>query len=243
MPRILSVTEGALPTGGGQATLVSLSEAFQKLHGLTGNTVISPKIIGHIQVPAKGIIRSGMKAALVVFVEIFFNWLGFKRHQHQAPTLTAIFVAASAGEPMHAINSAEAIHGRGLQGDRYSEDMGYWKSIDGCQLTLITQHDLMQAKKGTGVEFQQALDNGSHRRNLVIDQLHTKNLEGRKFRIGTAVFSYDKPRPPCAYLDKVSGKGMCRALAHHSGVCLRVVSGGKLTVGDTVEIIDQATET
>ena len=173
---------------------------------------------------------------------MFFNWLGFKRQQQQAPTLTAIFVATSAGEPMRSINSAEAISGRGLQGDRYSEDMGHWKSIDGCQITLITKHDLMQAKKGTKAEFQQALDDGSHRRNLVIDKLKTKNLEGRKFRIGTAVFSYDKPRPPCAYLDKISGKGMCRALSHHSGVCLRVVSGGKLTVGDTVEIIDKATE-
>ena len=173
---------------------------------------------------------------------MFFNWLGFKRQQQQAPTLTAIFVAASAGEPMRSINSAEAISGRGLQGDRYSEDMGHWKSIDGCQITLITKHDLMQAKKGTKAEFQQALDDGSHRRNLVIDELKTKNLEGRKFRIGTAVFSYDKPRPPCAYLDKISGKGMCRALSHHSGVCLRVVSGGKLTVGDTVEIIDQTVE-
>lgn len=184
---------------------------------------------------------SCMKKALVAFIEMFFNGLGFKRHQHPAPTLTAIFVAASAGEPMRAINSAEAINGRGLHGDRYSEDMGHWKSIDGCQLTLITQHELMRAKKGAEAEFQQALDNGSHRRNLVIDNLKTKNLEGQKFRIGTAVFSYDKPRPPCAYLDKISGKGMCRALGHHSGICLRVVSGGKLTVGDMVEIIDQTT--
>jgi MOSC domain-containing protein YiiM len=71
-------------------------------------------------------------------------------------------------------------------------------------------------------------------------ELKTKNLEGQKFRIGNAVFSYDKPRPPCAYLDKISGEGMCRAFSHNSGVCLRVVSSGKLAVGDAVEIIDQA---
>ena len=218
------------------------SEAFLKLHDLTGNKVMPPNVVGQIQVLAKGTALSGMKEALVACIEMFFNWLGFKRHPHPAPTLTAIFVAAAAGEPMRSIHFAEAISGRGLQGDRYSEDRGYWKSIDGCQLTLMTQHDLMQAKKGTATEFQQALDNGSHRRNLVIDQLQTKNLEGRTFRIGTAVFSYDKPRPPCGYLDKISGKGMCRALGHHCGVCLRVVSGGKLTVGDTVEIIDQPTE-
>lgn len=165
------------------------------------------------------------------------DWLDFLRPQRQAPTLKAIFVAASAGEPMRSVNAVEAISGRGLQGDRYSEDRGHWKSIDGCQVTLITEHDLEQAKKSE-VEFQQGLDNGSHRRNLVIEGLKTKNLEGKKFRIGAAVFRYDKPRPPCAYLDQIAGKGMCRALSHNSGVCIRVVSGGRLAVGDAVAIIE-----
>ncbi|GAB4510593.1 MAG: hypothetical protein Tsb0026_12650 [Sulfuricaulis sp.] len=168
---------------------------------------------------------------------MLLNWLGFKRHK-QVPTLKAIFVATSAGEPMRSVDMIEAITNRGLKGDRYSEDRGHWKSIDGCQVTLITEHDLEQAKK-TKVEFQDGLDNGSHRRNLVIAGLKTKSLEGKEFRIGTAVFRYDKPRPPCAYLDQIAGKGMCRALSHNSGVCLRVVSGGRLAVGDAVEIIDQ----
>jgi MOSC domain-containing protein YiiM len=168
---------------------------------------------------------------------MLFNWLGLKRHQHQAPTLKAIFVAAAAGEPMKSVSTIEAIANRGLKGDRYSEDRGHWKSIDGCQVTLTTEHDLEQAKK-TQVEFQKDLDNGSHRRNLVVAGLKTKNLEGKEFCIGTAVFRYDKPRPPCAYLDQIAGKGMCRALSHNSGVCLRVVSGGWLAVGDAVEIID-----
>jgi len=171
---------------------------------------------------------------------MLFNWLGIKRHKPEAATLKAIFVAASAGDPMKSVNAIEAIANRGLEGDRYSEDRGHWKSIDGCQVTLITEHDLTQAKKGTETEFQQSLDNGGHRRNLVFAGIKTKDLEGKDFRIGTTVFRYDKPRPPCAYLDKITGKSMCRALSHNSGVCLRVVTGGKLTVGDTVEIIDQA---
>lgn len=168
---------------------------------------------------------------------MLFNWLGLKRHK-RAPALKAIFVAASAGEPMRSVDAVEAISGRGLRDDRYSEDRGHWKSIDGCQVTLITEHDLEQAKK-TEVEFRDELDNGSHRRNLVIAGLKMKSLEGKEFRIGTAVFRYDKPRPPCAYLDQVAGKGMCRALSHNSGVCIRVVAGGWLAVGDAVEIIEQ----
>jgi MOSC domain-containing protein YiiM len=164
------------------------------------------------------------------------NWSVFKRHQRQAPVLKAIYIATAAGEPMKSVSTIEAVANRGLKGDRYCDDRGHWKSIDGCQATLITEHDLEQAKK-TEVEFRDALDNGSHRRNLVVAGLKTKNLEGKEFRIGTAVFRYDKPRPPCAYLDQIAGKGMCRALSHNSGICLRVVSGGGLAVGDAVEIM------
>lgn len=170
---------------------------------------------------------------------MIFKWLSFNWDKHKVPTLKAIFVAISAGEPMRSVDSTEAISNRGLQGDRYSEDKGHWKSIEGCQVTLISEHDLSHAKKGTTADFQKDLDKGSHRRNLVIDGLKTKKLEGKKFRIGKAVFSYDKVRPPCGYLDQVAGKGMCRALSHNSGVCIRVVSGGRIAVGDAVEIIDQ----
>ncbi|MDH3514531.1 MAG: sulfurase, partial [Gammaproteobacteria bacterium] len=123
---------------------------------------------------------------------MLFLRLGSKRHKHA--TLKAIFIAPTAGEPMNSVNAIEAMANRGLQGDRYSEDRGHWKSIDGCQVTLITEHDLEQAKKA-GVEFPEGLDHGSHRRNLVIAGLKTKQLEGKDFRIGTAVFRYAKPRP------------------------------------------------
>jgi MOSC domain-containing protein YiiM len=164
------------------------------------------------------------------------NWSVFKRHQRQAPVLKAIYIATAAGEPMKSVSTIEAVANRGLKGDRYCDDRGHWKSIDGCQATLITEHDLEQAKK-TEVEFRDALDNGSHRRNLVVAGLKTKNLEGKEFRIGTAVFRYDKPRPPCAYLDQIAGKGMCRALSHNSGACIRVITGGRLAIGDAVEIM------
>ena len=172
------------------------------------------------------------------YFPMFFDWPVFKRHKREPATLKAIFVATSEGEPMRSVDATEAITNRGLKGDRYSEDRGHWKSIDGCQVTLISESDLEQAKNRAAGKFQHSLENGGHRRNLVIAALKTKSLEGKKFRIGDAVFGYHKLRPPCAYLDQISGDGLSRALGRHSGVCLRVVSGGKLNVGDTVEIID-----
>lgn len=134
---------------------------------------------------------------------------------------------------MHSVQQAEAIIDRGLYGDRYFNKTGYWDPVEGCQITLISEHDLKLAKHGTDLKF----DNGQHRRNLVIKGIKTKSLKGKQFQIGEAIFSYEKPRPPCGYLDKVEGRGMAKALSYNSGICIRVVRGGKLAVGDSIRIL------
>lgn len=166
------------------------------------------------------------------------SWFNLRRRPPVQPTLTAIYIATRAGEPLQSVATIEAIAGRGLRGDRYCTGAGHWLSIEACQVTLITTHELQQAIKKTAPLIHAALDSGGHRRNLVIDGLKTRQLEGRSFRIGSAVFRYDKPRPPCGYIDQVVGKGMGRALSHNSGICIRVVSGGTLAVGDAVVVLD-----
>lgn len=162
-----------------------------------------------------------------------FQWLGLKRQRQVAARLDAIYIATAAGQPMMKVTSAQVICDRGLQGDRYFEKTGFWKATDSCQLTLISTDDLRLAKRRSQLD----LNNGSHRRNLVIDGIKTKALENQVFRIGNAVFRYQKPRPPCGYLDKIEGQGMAHALGRHSGVCLQVVRSGMLRIGDTIEFI------
>ena len=156
--------------------------------------------------------------------------LGFKSKKAK---LTAIFLADNAGEPMKLINSVEAVIDKGLKGDRYYAKTGYWHPVESCQVTLITQHDLIQAKKGSNINF----DNGSHRRNLVIDGLKMNALRGKQFCIGEAIFQYEKPRPPCGYINKIEGKGMAKALSYNSGVCIRVIQSGCITIGDELEFL------
>jgi MOSC domain-containing protein YiiM len=147
--------------------------------------------------------------------------------------LDAIFIAASAGEPMHAVESVTAIVDRGLEGDRYATQTGFWQATDSCAVTLITDDDLKHARRRTRLD----LESGAHRRNLVISGIKAQKLEGKTWRIGTALFQYHKPRPPCGYLDRIAGRGMARALGRHSGICIRVIESGVLKVGDRVEII------
>jgi len=167
-----------------------------------------------------------------------FNWLFAIRQRRESPTLKAIFIVAKAGEAMQSVASGQALVDVGLQGDRYSDASGFWKATDACQVTLISEDDLNQAKQGRPAALQDKLDIGNHRRNLVVGGIKTKQLEGKTFRIGQAVFRYHKPRPPCAYLDKIEGQGISRALGKHSGVCLYVIQGGMISIGDTLEIIN-----
>lgn len=152
------------------------------------------------------------------------------------PRLSTIFIAPSAGVPMIPVDSVRAMQGLGLEGDRYALKQGYWKVTEACEITLISEHDLKHAsRRGISKEY---LQDGIHRRNLVLSGLRTADLRDRDFSIGEqAVFRYHRPRPPCGYLDQVGHNGLARALGRHSGICIRVIREGVIRTGDIVRLI------
>jgi len=164
---------------------------------------------------------------------MLFKWPSFIFNAAPSAILSGIFIAEKAAMPMQSISDVEAVINKGLSGDRYLNKTGYWDPVEGCQVTLISEHDLKLAKRSSELAF----DNGEHRRNLVIKGIKTRALEGKEFQIGEAIFSYQKPRPPGGYLNKIAGKGMALALSYNSGICLRVIKSGKLCVGDAVLIL------
>ncbi len=162
----------------------------------------------------------------------------FSLSRHRAlPKLNAIYIASSAGAEMHPVDRIQALEQTGLSGDRYSMARGFWQVTEACQVTLISEDDLNKARKGLSYSLRAKLDTGHHRRNLVIGNLKTRDLRDKTIRIGDAIFRYHKPRPPCGYLDKIEGKGLGGALGKNSGICLTVISGGMIAVGDRVEIV------
>lgn len=162
----------------------------------------------------------------------------FSLPRHRAlPQLKAIYIASSAGAEMQSVDRIQALEQAGLYGDRYSVARGFWQVTEACQVTLISEDDLNKAKKGLSDTLRARLDTGHHRRNLVISNLKTRELQDKTFRIGDAIFRYHKPRPPCGYLDKIEGKGLAGALGKNSGICVTVVRSGVIAVGDRVEIM------
>ena len=144
-----------------------------------------------------------------------------------------IFLALSGGTDMQSVQQVEAIENSGLRGDRYAEGTGYWVPVDTCQVTLIEGEDLERIQSTTSVKVL----NGEHRRNLVTRGVRLDELLGRRFRVGEAIFEYDRPRPPCRYIASITEQGMTGALTGRAGICARVVQSGIIRCDDSITIV------
>jgi hypothetical protein len=69
MPLTLTLTEGVVPKGKEGVVFAKLSELMLKWHGLTGNKVMTPQVIGSVNVLPKSATFSGMEETAVAFVE------------------------------------------------------------------------------------------------------------------------------------------------------------------------------
>jgi MOSC domain-containing protein YiiM len=144
-----------------------------------------------------------------------------------------IYIAPKGGAAMQQVNQAEALADCGLRHDRYCERTGYWTGVDECQVTLIEAEDLEASEQTTGIHVR----NGEHRRNLITRHIRLKSLSGKQFQIGEAVLEYDRPRPPCSYVQSITEPGMTRALVGRGGICARVVKSGAFRAGDAIVIL------
>lgn len=152
--------------------------------------------------------------------------------QSRSPIVAALYITANAGLPMGRVEHAIAVAGRGLVGDRYYSDKGHWSGTDECEVTIITQERIDDIEERWGVKVQ----DGQHRRNIVTSNLSIESLVGRRFRIGSATFGYERPRPPCAYITMISEPGMAKALGRDAGICVRCITGGEIHQGDEIVI-------
>jgi MOSC domain-containing protein YiiM len=150
-------------------------------------------------------------------------------------TIEAIFVAGKGGDPMQRVEEAEAVKDGGLRGDRYMERAGYWTNVDECQVTLIAGETLDRIASGTSVKVQA----GEHRRNIVTRGIDLMSLVGKRFQVGAAELVFDRPRPPCGYIQTITEKGMTKALGgFNGGICARVLTDGVIRPGDTIDLSD-----
>ena len=144
-----------------------------------------------------------------------------------------IYIAIEGGAAMQRLEQVQALVHRGLQGDRYCERRGHWSGIDECQVTLIEEEYIEEIAATTVLRVR----NGEHRRNLITRHIRLETLVGKQFQVGKAIFEYDRPRPPCGYVQSITERGLTKALMGRSGICARVVKSGLLRGKDPIVVL------
>lgn len=155
-----------------------------------------------------------------------------------AGRIEAIFVAPHAGAPMHPLDPARAIAGRGLEGDRYAAGQGTFSVAGGRgnEITLIAGEMLDALALPDG----EALSGAEARRNLVTRGVDLNALVGRRFRIGELELIGRRRCEPCAHLQRLTRPGVLRALVHRGGFRADLLSTGTLRIGDAIALSEES---
>src|SRR4051812_2680785 len=147
-------------------------------------------------------------------------------------TVEGLFVAAAAEARCTAVESAEAVAGRGLRGDRYFDGQGTFggPGAAGHQITLIEREALEELAARSGI----ALDPADARRNVVTRGVDLNALAGRRFAVGDVEIVGRRWCEPCAHLQRLTTPGILRGLVHRGGLRADIVRGGTIARGDPV---------
>ena len=128
--------------------------------------------------------------------------------------------------PLVAAESATLAPDGGLEGDHYGKPGGR------RQVTLIAAEDIAAI---VGFLRRDSVEPGDLRRNIVTAGINLAALKGRRFSIGTAVLEATGECHPCSRMEETFGPGGYNAVRGRGGITARVLTGGMVRVGDTVE--------
>ncbi len=144
------------------------------------------------------------------------EWIGLRR-AHRGEVVT--------------VESARALAGRGLEGDhRVVKTSGSAR-----QVTLISREFIGQIAHFMGIED---IAPELLRRNLVVSGINLNALRHQQIRIGDVLFEASAHCHPCSRMEAALGEGAVAAMLGHGGLCLKVLQGGQLKLGDIVAKMD-----
>ncbi|HYJ18094.1 MAG TPA: MOSC domain-containing protein, partial [Burkholderiales bacterium] len=73
------------------------------------------------------------------------------------------------------------------------------------------------------------------RRNVLVSGINIYALRDRKFRIGEVLLEGSGTCDPCSRMEEVLGIGGYNAMRGHGGIIARILEGGFLRVGDSLQ--------
>jgi len=133
-------------------------------------------------------------------------------------TVVAIHLGDEALRP---VESAVALAGKGLEGDRYFFPEG---AKPGRALTLVEEESVVDVGLGPG----------ETRRQLTTRGVRLNDLVGKRFRVGAVECYGVELCEPCKHLESLTRPGIIKDLVHRAGLNADILTDGTITVGDRV---------
>ena len=119
--------------------------------------------------------------------------------------------------------------GSGLEGDHFKGSPSGKR-----QVTIIQMEHLQTVAKILGAKN---IAPELTRRNIVVSGINLLSLKDQKFRMGEVILETTGICAPCNLMETNLGKGGYNAMRGHGGITTKVISEGKLELGDKVEIL------
>ena len=131
-------------------------------------------------------------------------------------------------EPVQVVETITISGKKGIVGDHYSGQSG------NRHVTLIQAEHLPVVAALTG---RDTLDPALVRRNIVVSGLNLLALKDKQIQLGDVVLQITGQCHPCSKMETALGPGGYNAMRGHGGMTAKVIKGGVITNGDTVNVI------
>jgi MOSC domain-containing protein YiiM len=136
----------------------------------------------------------------------------------------AIHFGAPRTPGLWAVESARAVAGKGLEGDRHFHEEG---AEPGQALTLVEA----EAVEGVG------LQPGETRRQVTVRGVRLNALVGKRFRVGEVECYGVELCEPCTHLQAMTRPGIIKDLTHRAGINADILTDGTISVGDEISLL------